>query len=303
MTNKEKTVAEASIPVDLWNPGQVFAFLGFVEAADVLLGGAEGVFDWSDAVATRFALRAHGDDNPVTAVLAFLDEADVIAEAPCQSRTQREWLTSWGPVRQLSAGAAYPSPDPDSPATLRAVLSVGSRQLRLEHWGDATQRDNVKFWAGSRGYPGSALARDAVKLVHGCCVAAAADPFAVAEPQSSSFRLDWRRDYIPIDAGFSLNAHDGRIATLGYPIVELLAALGLTHARPERLTKLDYRYGVSGRDAQIGDLWLPPSLLRAALGGGLPAFPSRRFRMELGWPAKKDQGPRAITTVIEERNL
>ena len=38
----------ASIPVDLFNPGQVFACLGFLEAADVLLGDAEGGFDWTD---------------------------------------------------------------------------------------------------------------------------------------------------------------------------------------------------------------------------------------------------------------
>jgi CRISPR-associated protein Csb3 len=31
-------MSEAVIPVDLFNPGQVFASLGFLEAADVLLG-------------------------------------------------------------------------------------------------------------------------------------------------------------------------------------------------------------------------------------------------------------------------
>lgn len=38
-------MTEASIPVDLLNPGQVFACIGFLEAADVLLGEAMGVFD------------------------------------------------------------------------------------------------------------------------------------------------------------------------------------------------------------------------------------------------------------------
>ena len=33
-------MSEAFIPVDLYNPGQVFACLGFMEAADILLGGA-----------------------------------------------------------------------------------------------------------------------------------------------------------------------------------------------------------------------------------------------------------------------
>src|SRR6266568_4243039 len=41
-------MAEARIPIDLFNPGQVFACLGFLEAADTLLGDARGGFDWSN---------------------------------------------------------------------------------------------------------------------------------------------------------------------------------------------------------------------------------------------------------------
>ena len=69
---------EASITVDVYNPGQVFACLGFLEAADLLLGEAEGGFDWSDAASVCFRLRAPlGQDNPVESVLAFLAEAEV----------------------------------------------------------------------------------------------------------------------------------------------------------------------------------------------------------------------------------
>ena len=42
MIKGEAPVAEAEIPVDLFNPGQVFACLGFLEAADILVGDAEG---------------------------------------------------------------------------------------------------------------------------------------------------------------------------------------------------------------------------------------------------------------------
>ena len=55
----------ASIPVDLFNPGQVFACLGFLEAADILLGDAEGGFDWLDAGNATFVLRAGGDVQSV----------------------------------------------------------------------------------------------------------------------------------------------------------------------------------------------------------------------------------------------
>ncbi len=69
-------MAEASIPVDLFNPGQVFACLGFLEAADVLLSDAEGGFDWTHAADARFLLRAAGEENPFAAVLEFLAMAN-----------------------------------------------------------------------------------------------------------------------------------------------------------------------------------------------------------------------------------
>lgn len=73
-------MTEASIPVDLLNPGQVFACIGFLEAADLLLGGAMGVFDWSEEE-TRFHLRARGEENPFACVLRFLDRAEARAVA------------------------------------------------------------------------------------------------------------------------------------------------------------------------------------------------------------------------------
>ena len=66
------------IPVDLYNPGQVLACLGFLEAADVLCGPAEGGFDWAHG-APKFKLRASGADNPMAEVLEFLADSEVIA--------------------------------------------------------------------------------------------------------------------------------------------------------------------------------------------------------------------------------
>jgi CRISPR-associated protein Csx14 len=295
-------MAEASIPVDLFNPGQVFACLGFLEAADVLLGDAEGAFDWSNANDVRFRLRASSDASPVESVLEFLVQSKVFGEAPSGSRCHEAWIASWGELRPRPRDDGYPFPDPATPATVSCTVSDGKKALTIDHWGDETGRDNVKFWAGSRGYPGVALARDALNLVRESAVAHSPDPFSLAVPQSSSFCLDWRRDYIPIDAGFSLNAHNGQIKTVGYPIVELLGALGLSHARPARPSprnKLEYVYAVIGRNSERAGYWLPPSLLRAALGSGALPFPTRRFRMLLGWPSKEGQA-RAITAVTEE---
>lgn len=292
-------MAEASFPVDLFNPGQVFACLGFAEAADALLGGAEACFDWSKRGDVRFRLRATGEDSPVTHVLRFVADAQAFAEAPHRSPNLRTWNANWGSTPQeLAKGQPYSSPDPGSPATLVTVLRAGDREIRIDYWADVTKRDNAKFWAGAGGYPGAALTRDALELVRTTCVAASSDPFALAAPQSSSFRLDWRRDYVPIDAGFSLNKHGGAIVTVGYPLVELLGAIGLTHARPRRLqTKLDYRYGVVGTSGE--HTWLPLAFLRAGLGASDTPFETRRFRMSLSWPGKEGQA-RAITMVTEE---
>ena len=291
-------MSEASIPVDLFNPGQVFACLGFLEAADVLCGGAEGGFDWSDPHATCFRLRVKGGEDPFGVVLGFLKGARVSTLAPSGSTNQ---TAKWDvPTTELPPGAPFPFPDPDSPATLPAVLSVDGREIVIDHWGDATRRDNVKFWAGSGGYPGAAIARDALDLVRDRLTSAASDPFAVGAVQTGSFRLDWRRDYVPIEIGFSLNAHNNKISPRGYPIVELLAAIGLTHARPERIQKLEYRYAVLGRErAGAPVVYLPALLLRAALGCAPLPFPTRAFRMSLDWPGQEGQA-RCITTVSEE---
>lgn len=295
-------MAEASIPVDLFNPGQVFASIGFAEAADILLGGAEGVFDWSNEGRVCFLVRAKGDVSPVRRVLEFLEQAQATAIAPAGSLSLEGWIDTWGEKPSaIDPGLGYPFPSPSSPATYVCRLSDGANAIDIDHWGDATERDNVKFWAGARGYPGSALARDALALVRGRAVAAARDPFSLSAPQSSSFRLDWRRDYIPIHAGFSLNAHE-HIETLGFPVVELLAAIGLGNARPSRprrRDKLAYEYSVVGRENAGDSTWLPLSLLRAGLGGAPLQFPTRRFRMLLDWPGQEGQA-RAITSVTEE---
>lgn len=299
-------MAEASIPVDLLNPGQVFACVGFIEAADVLLGNARGGFDWTDEADIRFRMSAESDVDPFESVLTFLRDAEVTSRSASElGLDTKKWNVE---TTQFWGDVPFPFPPPASPATLTAVLSAtdpdhrfAGKSIEISHWGDSrgeTGRDNVKFWAGAAGYPGAALARDSLELVRDVIADAADDPFSIRAEQSSSFRLDWRRDYIPLDIGFSLNAHSGpRFKTVGYPLVEILAAIGLSHARPEFRDKLSYRYGVLGviGDGELFDLFF----LRASLGAPELPFPQRTFRMNLGWPGKEGQA-RCITTVYEE---
>lgn len=293
-------MAESVIPVDLRNPGQVFACLGIVEAAKLISGDAAGVFDWEDKSGTRFRVTAAGDEVPVARVLRFLEEASVVTLAPARSGNLDEWKNQWGgKPEEVMRDAPFPFPDPSSPATLPVILRDEERhEVTIDYWGDETVRDNVKFWAGAGGYPGAALLRDALALIRGKTSQRVNDPFSLEGAQSSSFRFDWRRDYIPMDTGFSLNAH-ANISMVGFPLVELLAAIGVSHARPRRSSKLRYHYGVLGGDAPID-----PIFLRAALGAEtspVPGVPFRRFIMYLGWPGKKGQA-RCITQVKEERS-
>ena len=294
-------MAESTIPVDLRNPGQVFACLGLLEAAETLLGNAAGVFAWGGTEAT-FRIATNGEEQPVSHVLRFLDGATVIARAPDGSTNFKKWLPAWGDSEFDRPGDPFPFPDPDSLATLPAVLRDGTgAEIVVDYWGDATQRDNMKFWAGSGGYPGAAILRDALELVRGRLREYESDPFTLSAAQSNSFRFDWRRDYVPIDAGFSLNNHKTgvEIVPLGFPLVEILAAVGMAHARPARTDKTEYRYGVIG-----GSQLLDPLVLRAALGAEsppVPGLPFRRYCMRLDWPGKAGQA-RCITRVTEEEN-
>ncbi len=297
-------MAESSIPVDLLNPGQVFACLGLLEAADVLQSAATAVFDWSSGRETRFRLMTADQEPPIERVMRFMEEARVVTRVPAQSPNLNRWIASWGaPPESDWSGRPFPFPDPDSPATLPVVLQDDAgNKIAIDYWGDATRRDNVKFWAGARGKPGAAILQEALEIIHGRTRQHAADPFALSGPQSISFRFDWRRDYIPVEDGFSPNNHKSgsiQIQMVGYPLVEILAAIGVTNARPRRQTKLEYRYGVLG--AGNGPL-LDPMFHRAALGAEtspIPGRPFRRFVMHLGWPGQPDQA-RCITQVTEE---
>ncbi len=288
-----QAIGEATIPVDLFNPGQVLGCIGLMEAAEVFFGGVRAGFDWSGAT-TEFKLKANIDGNPIAAVIEFLKSARATALVPagCEHTTEK-WKLASVPVAD-GAPNAYPSPD--SPATLAVRLDGqierSSASLTIDYWGDhlkTTQRDPLKLWGGAGGYPGAALTNDALALIAG---ADERDPFAHHAPQSSAFRLDWRRDYIPIDAGFSPNEH-GALKMIGYPLVELLAAVGLTYARPVRDDRLAYRYAV------IGGRTYAPSFMRAALGGAELPFSMRSFQMQLGWTGQEGK-ERCITIVTED---
>ena len=291
-------MATASIPVDLLNPGQVFACIGLAEIALVLHGNARGAFDWSDRRGVRFFLGTSSDEDPIAAALGFLDAAEVVSLAPARSPNRTE---KWNvPTRILPLGAPFPNDDESGPPQLPTRLCRGDTYVDISYWGDSMGgigRDGVKFWGGAAGYPGAAHVRDALASVRGKAILGHADPLNVAALLGANLRLEKRGSCVPLDAGFSPNNHDFEVRT--FPLVEICAAIGLTHCRPQRIKKLEYRYGVMSAGDRRADTLLPLPLLRAAVGAMPLPFPQRTFKLSLGWAGQEGQA-RVITSSVEE---
>lgn len=300
-----------AIPVDLLNPGQVFACLGFMELAHLLCGPVAASFDWSDDTSPQFLLHSPTVEDPFMEVLNALKTAEVEIVVPVETSVDlKQWKLS---TSSYSQSKPWPIPMPESPSALPARLSFSDgKSLLLSSWGEGfaaerltTERDNMKFWAGSKGKPGASFFNDALKQVQDAKTEdLRLSPFSYSLPKKSSLRFDFRGDYTAIDIGFTVNAH-GSIKTVGYPVVEVLAAVGISNARAERLGRLSYRYGVvsstvlSGASESGGRVLLPPALLRVALGAQPLPFPTRVFHMALDWPGQEGQA-RCITVVTEE---
>ena len=268
----------ASVPVDLDNPGQVFACLGLIEAADALAGNAQGGFTWNAEydLQARFMIEAATDINPIETVLDFLSDATAIALAPA----------GWTPSSTKNVGASESIPD--APCPMRdlgdmalPVVLRGSEtcDITLGHWADGSSRDDFKLYAGNR---------SALKITQSMLAGIrqlwndrradmVSDPFGTTCPMRGSFNFDARCAWEAIDLGYSPNDHSQKV--LGSPTVELLAAWGLEHARPTRVQRRVYRYGTwSGL--------LPPILARPALGGVFDNANGRSFRLRLGLSGK-----------------
>jgi CRISPR-associated protein Csx14 len=313
-------MVEAAIPVDFLNPGQVFACLGFMEAADILLHDAEGGFDWSDEANVRFVLHAGGERNPFEVVLEFLAEAEPTrwgpigyADPPPKKGEggEDEDTATAGAAPSLNLSRTFPAGAGDRMA-LPIRFGGGNRPVvELDHWADGSSRDSFKLYAGNRsahaiaramlkgvcakptkkqkvnGQPGDLKTKGVRQLWEEDRVALVKTPFDALTPMGGSFNLDPRGAWTAIDAGYSPNEHKHAIEAS--PVVEFLAAWGLENARPVEFDLRRVRYAVWAA-------MLPPILARAALVGALPGVPSREFRFELDLSGKN----KVVTFAQEE---
>jgi CRISPR-associated protein Csx14 len=302
----------ASIPVDLFNPGEVFACLGSLEAADMLLGDAEGGFDWSDAANVIFALSSAGDGNPFETVLEFLAESEPTrwapigyADPPKKGKSDDDEGTGEDDLddaaQSLELTRTFPARVGDRMALPIKCGGGNRRVVELGHWADGSSRESFKLYAGNRsadriaramlkgvrkkatakqkaiGQPGDLKTKGVLQLWEAYRTALINAPFDVLTPMGGSFNFDARGAWTAIDAGYSPNQH--RHAIEASPVVEFLAAWGLEHARPVEFGLRQVRYAVWGAS-------LPPILARAALCGALPSVPLKRFRFELDLSGK-----------------
>lgn len=312
-------MAPFSIPVDLCNPGQVFACLGFLEAADILLGDAEGGFDWRDEANVRFHLRAKGEENPFAAVLEFLATAKMQRWAPVGYSDPAAPKNGTASEQGEDAEDIEEEIDPiDGPNDERGALDLsevfyaakadrmslpirlggGNRPLvELGHWADGSSRDAFKLYAGNR---------SADRIARAMLAGVRAKPKknqTIGDLRTKGIAQLWeeqRADLIeqpfqiltPMGGSFNFDPRGAWTAIdAGYspnehkhfieasPVVEFLAAWGLENARPDEFETRKVRYAAWG-------ISLPPMLARVALLGGIPTIPLEHFRFELDMSGK-----------------
>jgi CRISPR-associated protein Csx14 len=313
-------MAVASIPVDLFNPGQVFACLGFLEAADALLGDAESGFDWSDEADIRYELRAAWGDDPFAVVLRFLAEADVVRLAPigyadpppkkksAAFEDDADNQEDAAGEQNLRLSETFPGREGDRMALPVRLESLDRLPIDLGHWADGSRRNEFKLYAGNRSAYGIARAmlrgtrkkptkskpvgdlltqgidalwsRRRAELI--------ADPFGVLTLMGGSFNFDPRGAWTALDAGYSPNQHKHH-GIAASPVVEILAAWGLEHARPDEYDTRKVRYGAWGG-------LIPPMLARPAVAGSSVPVPLRRFQFVLDLSGKN----KVVTFAHEE---
>lgn len=319
-------MTRASIPVDLRNPGQVLACMGFIEAAEALCGGVEAHFDWSGALA-QFVLSVDGEQNPVEVVLNFLATAKIVELTPIgyvEGRAadgdegEEEATLAEGEEGGESDDAqdatnksgritapAFPSGEGDR-NSLPIQLVVDGKKISMSHFADGSSRDDFKLYSGNR-----SAKRIATQMLQGVRAKQTKGqtigdlryrgvqqlwkerrdvllkaPFDVITPMGGSFNFDPRGAWTAIDAGYSPNTQKDGVAAS--PLVEILAAIGLEHARPDEYETRKVRYAVWGSP-------LPPMLMRAALSGADLKVPMRRFEFELDLSGKNK-----VTTFAQE---
>lgn len=255
---------------------------GYVE------GGAADGDDEDDGAGDDASLETFDDERADT------DRETVVEDQASTSRGR------------ITAEEGFPSGDGNRMALPIQLVSADGRRLTVSHWADGSSRDDFKLYSGNRsasriaaqmlqgtrakpakGQPlGELKTRGAAQLYEERRDELIKTPLDVVAPMGGSFNFDPRGAWTAIDAGYSPNAQRDGIAAS--PVVEILAAIGLEHARPDHYETRKVRYAVWGHP-------LPAMLARGALVGADLKVPLRRFQFALTLSGKNK-----ITTFARE---
>lgn len=232
------TLAEYSIPVDVFNPGQVFASMGFLEAADVLIGDVEGGFDWGDEANMRFKLRTPGEKNPFKEVLEFIANAKLVCVVPRNYKLSES--------RMIQKSECFPSKDIKN-KEFPCRFEKNGYAIDISHWADSSSRDNFKQFAGNQNPSETIIPQlcEGIRYLLKEETNFFNNPFESMRPIGRiSWKLDARSAWTARDVGYSLE--DQKHDLMSSPVVELLAAIGFENARPyvDIKNKLKVQYGV-----------------------------------------------------------
>jgi CRISPR-associated protein Csx14 len=323
-------MSAASIPVDLFNPGQVFACLGFLEAADVLLGDAEGGFVWSREGNATFGLSAEGEPNPFETVLEFLAEAEpkrwgpigYADPPPKKSKGDNEDDESEDNDSAEESAAESEGPTLDLAPTFlakegdRMVLPIriggGNRPVvELGHWADGSSLESFKLYAGNRS--ADMIARAMLKGVRNKATGKQKANGQPGNLKTKGVMQLWEENRValiqapfdvltPMGGSFNFDPRGAWTAIdAGYSPNEHKHAI---QASPvveflaawglEHARPIEF--GVRQVRYAAWSVSLPPMLARAALGGGLTTVPLRQFRLELDLSGKN----KVVTFAQEE---
>jgi len=275
-------MAEADIPVDLFNPGEVFACLGFMEAAEVLLSDTEARFDWEDEGNAKFHLLTGGQGNPFEKVLRFLIQAEEVVLRPLglegpwpkDSKTSVEFPASPGSLRK-SDGKGFSS------SVLPVYLKSRDGEIPMTHWLKRKNIEPIKLFAGQQvaseivsNMLNGDKKKKGTKGIRGIFCRAEVqefhDPFAAVVPVAGRFGFDARGGWDAMRIGSSLDQQ--KTLTETAPHVELLAAIGLENTRPQVLSTYQIRY-------EVWNEILPLSLCRVALFAAETLLPRNKYRV------------------------
>ena len=298
-------MAESSIPVDLFNPGQVFACLGFLEAADVLCGDAEGGFDWSHETEARFCLRVGGEQKPSEAVLKFLAEAEIMTV--CPAGIEGPWPNNAKPNEEFPAPRTALKKSNGKALTSSALpvrLQRGNDFVQISHWMRGDGRQPFKLFAGQQvgaqlvqnmlyGDPKKKASKGFRDIFRGFDGRVFQNPFSEVCAVGGRFGFDARGGWDALKTGTSLD-EQGILLKVA-PHVELLAAIGLENARPTFLSTYEIRY------AAWGDI-LPVALCRVALAAPHTFLRKDQFRFFRAHLGDDKQYKKCFFAELEEYN-